>query len=139
KYTPKVDALRARIARGRAAVSREEQQATQASMGAAISFGAGLLGAFTGRRAVSAANVARARAAVRGAERASKEKDDAAVAGDALAELEAKLVTLEGEFTSELQRLGTSLDPQALVVEEIPIVLRKADIAIDSIACAWML
>jgi hypothetical protein len=138
KYAPKVDALRARIARGKASASREQEQAAQATMGAAISFGAGLLGAFTGRKAVSASNVARARAAMRSAERASKEKQDVAAAADAVAELEAKLVTLEDEFKSELQRLASSLDPQALVVEDIPIAPRKADIAIDSIACAWM-
>jgi hypothetical protein len=138
KYAPKVDALRARIGRGRSAIAREQEQAAEASMGAAISFGAGLLGAFTGRRVVSAGNVRRARAAVRGAERASRGKQDAALAADQLAELEAKLVALESEFTSELQRIGNSLDPQTLVVEEIQIAPRKADIAIDSIACAWM-
>jgi hypothetical protein len=138
KYAPKADALRGRIARGRAAVAREQEQVVEANMGAAISFGAGLLGAFTGRRPVSAANVARARSAVRSAERASKEKQDAAMAADALAELEAKLVALEGEFARELQQVGASLDPQALVVEEIPIAPRKADIAIDAVACAWM-
>jgi hypothetical protein len=138
KYAPKVDAVRARIARGRAAVAREQEQVAQANVGAAFSFGAGLLGAFTGRRPISASNVARAQAAVRGVQRASKEKKEVAVAADALAELEAKLAALEGEFTGELQRIAGSLGPEALAVEEIPIAPRKADIAIDAIACAWM-
>jgi hypothetical protein len=138
KYTPKVDALRARIARGRAAVAREQEQVAQATMGAAISFGAGLLGAFTGRRVVSAGNVGRAGAAARSSARVSKEKRDAAMAADSLVELEAKLAALESEFTGELQAIGSAFDPQALIVEEVPIAPRKADIAVDAIACAWM-
>src|SRR5262245_44891538 len=66
KYAPKLAVLQEKIRRAQQAVERESQQAQQAKIQAAVSFGATLLGAFLGRKAMSAANLGRATTAVRG-------------------------------------------------------------------------
>src|SRR6185503_19364482 len=73
KYAPKFAAVQDKIRRAQQAVERETQQAQQAKMQAAVSFGATLLGAFLGRKAASAATLGRATTAVRGVGRSMKE------------------------------------------------------------------
>jgi len=67
KYAPKITALQERIRRAEQAVEREAEQAKQSGIQTAISVGATLLGAFMGRKAVSATTVGRAATAARGA------------------------------------------------------------------------
>src|SRR6185369_12909933 len=69
KYAPKKDALEDRLRRAGQAVERESEQVTQQGLQAAISFGTTLLGAFLGRKAVTASTIGRATTAVRGAGR----------------------------------------------------------------------
>ena len=70
KYAPKITVLEDRIRRARQAAEREAQQAQSQKLGVAVSIGATLLGAFLGRKAVSAATVGRAGTAVRSMGRA---------------------------------------------------------------------
>ena len=66
KYAPRLAALQERIRRAEQAREREAEQATQAELQTAISFGATLLGAFIGRKAVSVSTVGRATTACAG-------------------------------------------------------------------------
>ncbi len=76
KYAPKIAALQDRIRRAGQMVERQQAESRSSQMQAAISVGASILGAFLGRKTISAANIGRATTAIRGAGRAIKESGD---------------------------------------------------------------
>src|SRR6185295_3673791 len=76
KYAPKLAALEERKRKATQVVEREKGQATQQTLQVAISVGTTLLGAFLGRKAVSATTLSRAATAVRAVGRSRKESED---------------------------------------------------------------
>ena len=67
KYAPKIAALHDRIRRAGHMVERQQAESRLSQMQAAISVGASILGAFLGRKTISATNIGRATTAIRGA------------------------------------------------------------------------
>ncbi len=76
KYAARLAQLQNQLQRAQAARERESSQATAQKLQTAISFGATLLGAFMGRKAVSATTLGRATTAARGVGRTMKEAED---------------------------------------------------------------
>jgi len=137
KYAPKFAVLQDRIRRAQQAVERETQQAQQAKMQAAVSFGATLLGAFLGRKAVSAATLGRATTAVRGVGRSMKESQDIARAGETVEAMQQQLADLEGQLQAETSALEVSTDPAAEKLESITLKPKKTNISITLLTLAW--
>jgi hypothetical protein len=77
KYAPKTAALEERIRRANQTVKRETAQASQSRLQTAISFGATMLGAFLGRKKLSASNIGKATTTARGVGRSVKKSQDA--------------------------------------------------------------
>ena len=138
KYAPKIAGLQERIRQARQKVDREAQQATQQKLQTAISFGATLLGAFMGRKTLSASNVGRATTAVRGLGRSMKESQDVVRAGETVEVLEQQLASLEAQFQRETQALESRIDPMTEKLETISIKPKKANISVTLVALAWM-
>lgn len=137
KYAPKFMTLQDKIRRAQQALEREAQQAQQAKMQAAVSFGATLLGAFLGRKAVSAANLGRATTAVRGVGRSMKESQDIARAGETAEVLQQQLADLEGQLQAETAALEVSTDPSTEKMETIALKPKKTNISITLLTLAW--
>jgi hypothetical protein len=137
KYAPKVAVLQDRIRRAQQAVERETQQAQQAKMQAAVSFGATLLGAFLGRKAMSAATLGRATTAARGVGRSMKESQDIARAGETVEAMQQQLADLEGQLQAETSALEVSTDPAAEKLEPITLKPKKTNISITLLTLAW--
>ena len=76
KYAPKIAGLAAQRRRAEEVRERESQQVTQQTFQTAVSFGATLLGALMGRKAVSTSTLGRATTTIRGAGRRMKEAED---------------------------------------------------------------
>jgi hypothetical protein len=138
KYSPKTAALQERIRRAQQAVDREAAQASQQKLQTAISFGATLLGAFMGRKTLSASNIGRATTAMRGVSRSMKESQDVARAGETVEALQQQLADLEAQFQAESQALETSVDPMAEKFETITVKPKKTNISITLVALAWL-
>src|SRR5262245_1922054 len=137
KYSPKFAILQDKIRRAQQAVERETQQAQQAKMQAAVSFGATLLGAFLGRKAVSAATLGRATTAVRGVGRSMKESQDIARAGETVEAMQQQLADLEGQLQAETSALEVSTDPAAEKLELITLKPKKTNISIGLLTLVW--
>ena len=73
RYAPKLARLREKARKAEEAVGKEQQQASQQKLQTAVSFGATMLGALMGRRAVSLSTLGRATTAARGVGRSAKE------------------------------------------------------------------
>jgi phage host-nuclease inhibitor protein Gam len=137
QYAPKVAALQERIRRAQEAVEREKAQASQQKVQTAISMGTTLLGAFMGRKAVSASTLGRATTAARGVSRSMKESQDIGRAEDNVEALQQKLADLNAEFEAQAAELQSSVDPLKEELETITIKPKKANISVQLCALVW--
>lgn len=137
KYAPKIASLQDRIRRAEQAVAKEEEQARQSQIQAAVSVGATLLGAFLGRKTISASTLGKATTAIRGAGRVMKDSKDVGFAKDNVQALQQQLMELESQFKRETDSLATALDPQTETFETIALRPTKSNIAVRLVSLAW--
>jgi hypothetical protein len=138
KYAPKIAALQDRIRRAEQMVARQQAESRSSQLQAAISVGATLLGAFLGRKAVSATNIGKATTAIRGAGRAMKESKDVSQAEENVAALQQQLAELETQFNAETSALAAATDPLTETLETLSLKPTKSNITIKLVALAWV-
>ncbi|MCA9170861.1 MAG: ATP-binding protein, partial [Planctomycetales bacterium] len=138
KYASKVQTLQDRVLRAEQTVEREEQQASSSRTQTVISFGATVLGALLGRKAVSSTNIGRAATAARGMGRMSKEQDDVRRAEEKLSAVREQLDALETEIESEADKIRLRLDPLNEPLDTIQLKPRKTDVDVRMVALAWL-
>jgi hypothetical protein len=136
KYAPKIAALQERVRRAEQSVARENAEASQTQLQTAISIGATLLGAFLGRKAVSASTIGRATTAARSASRVLKDRQDVARASESVQVLRDQLAALEAEFRAEVdaQDGGSSTE----TFESVQVRASKTNVTVRLVALAWM-
>jgi hypothetical protein len=137
KYAPRQAALEERLRRAQHAVAREEEQVTHQGIQTAISVGATILGAFLGRKATSVSGVGRATTAARGAGRVLKERQDVGRARDTVQAVERQLADLEAEFTAEMARLETTVDPLGDRLDTVDLRPKKTHVTVTLCALVW--
>ncbi len=137
KYASKIATLQDRIRRAELAKEKQQAESRSSQVQAAISVGASILGAFMGRKTISASNLGRATTAVRSAGRVLKESKDVGVAEENVAALQQQLADLESQFKSESEVLASATDPLNEKLDTISIKLTKSNIAVKLVALAW--
>jgi hypothetical protein len=137
KYASKMATLRERIRRAELAKEKQQAESRSSQVQAAISVGASILGAFLGRKTISASNIGRATTAIRSAGRAMKESKDVGTAEENVAALQQQLADLEAQFKSESDALSAAMDPLNEKLETISIKPTKSDIAVKLVTLAW--
>ncbi|MFO7495055.1 MAG: DUF87 domain-containing protein [Desulfobacterales bacterium] len=138
KYEPRFTTLKNRLMRAEQAVSREREQAQTRKAETAISFGSALLGAFLGRKTVSAGTTYRMGSALKSAGRMQKEKMDVVRARETLAALQADMAALEEQFAADIAGLEAALDPAAVELDEILVKAKATDITLKLFALVWL-
>jgi hypothetical protein len=133
----KIATLQDRIRRAQEAVARESSQATAQKLQTAISFGATLLGAFMGRKAISTSTIGRATTAARGVGRTMKEAGDVQRAGETVQELQAQLADLEQQVQAETQAVAAKYDTGALQLQTVSLKPKKTQITVQLVALVW--
>jgi Sec-independent protein translocase protein TatA len=119
-------------------VERQQTESRSSQVQAAISVGATILGAFLGRKTISATNIGKATTAIRGASRAMKESQDVGQAEDNASALQQQLTDLEAQFKAEAEALATVTDPLTEKLEILSLKPTKSNIAVKLVALAWM-
>jgi len=137
KYASKIAAIQDRIRRAGQMVERQQAESRSSQMQAAISVGASILGAFLGRKTISATNIGRATTAIRGAGRAIKESKDVGQAEENVSALQQQLAELEAQFKTETNALAAATDPLSEKLETMSLKPTKANIAVKLVALAW--
>ena len=135
-YAGKVARLTQRIATAEEAVRREEDQASQQKTQTMVSFGATVLGALLGRKAVSASTLGRATTAVRGVGRSVKESQDVGRARDKLTAAQEELKALENEVNEEIAAL-TAVDAGIAGIQTIEVKPKRGGVDVRLVALAW--
>ena len=137
KYAPKIAALQERVRRAEQQREKQQTEARASQMQAAISVGASILGAFLGRKTVSATNIGRATTAIRGAGRVLKESQDVSMAQENVAALQQQLAELEAQFKAETEALAAASDPLQEKLQPVSLKPAKADITVKLVSLAW--
>jgi len=137
KYEPKIATLEERVRRAEQAVEREAEQAKQAGIQTAISVGATLLGAFTGRKVVSRSTLGRATTAARGVSRAAQQRTDVDRAKETVEARQQELADLNAQFEEDMAALETKIDAQTEVLESVVVKPRKSDIVVRLVSLVW--
>jgi len=137
KYAPKISALQERQRKAEAMVEKQEEQAKKAKLDTALSVGATLLSAFTGRKVLSESNISRARSAMRGAGRAMDEGKDIQRAAETVEAIKGQLADLEAEFNAEMAALQEKIDPTTETLETLSLKPKKTDIQVQLVTLAW--
>ncbi|HEU4623621.1 MAG TPA: hypothetical protein VFS52_02595 [Steroidobacteraceae bacterium] len=138
KYAPKLQAMADRERRAQERIAREQSQLSQQKLQTAFSVGASILGAFLGRKALSATNVNRVATAARSASRIGRESSDVDRAGESLEAVRQQRAELQRQFETETAALESALDASAAPLQKVPVSPRKSDIAIGAVALVWV-
>jgi hypothetical protein len=137
KYAPKLATLEDQLRRAAERVERERSQLSQQKMQSVFSIGASVLGAFLGRKTLSAANVNRAATAARAATRIGRESGDVDRAGDSMEVVQQKQRDLQQQFDSDAAALESRFDATTAVLRKVQVSPRKSDIAVGEVALVW--
>jgi len=137
KYASKITSLHDRIRRAQQMVERQQTESRSSQIQAAISVGATILGAFIGRKAISATTIGKATTAIRGAGRAIKESQDVGQAEENASVLQQQLADLEAQFKAETELLAATTDPLLEKLETLSLKPTKTNIAVKLVALAW--
>jgi hypothetical protein len=138
KYATKINALQEKVRKAEQVVQREADQANQAKMQTALSFGATLLSAFTGRKIASASTINKASSAFQGVGRSMQQQGDVARAKDSVETYKSQLEELNTQFQEESNALEGRIDPATETLEAVVINPKKTDINVQLVALAWV-
>jgi hypothetical protein len=138
KYAPKLAVLEDRIRRAEQRVEKEKSDVKQAGFQTAVSLGATLLGAFMGRKVISAGTICRASSTMRSGMKTVKERSDIAGASENLEALHSQRADLESEFNAEIEVLGGSADPKLQKIETIALRPKKTDVNVRLVSLVWI-
>ena len=138
KYSAKYNTLQRRLMTAEQTLQREQEQVKSKKMETMVSFGTAILGAFLGRKAVSATSATRFGTAVKSAGRMRKESMDVARAQETVAAVKHEMSQLDERLQSDINRLDTAFDPADEELEEIMVKAQSTNIALEVFGLIWM-
>ncbi len=137
RHAGKVDTLEERIRKAQQRVEKEKEQAGSAKLKAAISAGASLLAAFTGRKRLSYTTLSKAGTAARGFASASEQSQDIDRAKETVEALTRQLEELNAEFQAEIEALEERTDALTEELETIAVRPRRTDVEVHLVGLLW--
>jgi hypothetical protein len=133
KYTPKVNSLQAKVLQAEQKVQREQEEAKERQMEAAISIGATVLGAFARPKSIGRG----ASSAAKEAARAVQHQQEIARSEQTLASLRQQFQQLQDDFAKEVAAVKAKYEPTTEVFETISIAPKKTNINVRLLALIW--
>jgi len=137
KFAKKLESLENKIRRAEERVAREESQTKQQKLQTAITFGATILGALFGSKAVSRSTIGRTTSTISKAGRILKESQDVQRAKENLEILLQKKAELQEAFQEEIELFKEKFDLSLEELEKIPLHPKKTDIQVQLVALLW--
>jgi hypothetical protein len=137
KYGPKLDQLQRRKIQAQQRKGVQQEQSTAQILNTVVTVGAGILGAFMGRKTFSATNINRATQSVRAAGRAAKEYSDIGRADETVEMVDQQLQELNSQFEAEVAALDSKIDPATETFETITVRPKKTGISVQLVALGW--
>ncbi len=138
KYSSKYNTLQRRLMSAEQALQREQEQAKSKKMETMVSFGTAILGAFLGRKAVSATSATRFGTAVKSAGRMRKESMDVARAQETAAAVKNEIAELDERLQKDIDSLDAAFDPTGEELEEVTVKPQSTNITLEIFGLTWM-
>jgi hypothetical protein len=138
RYAPKLQTLNDRLMRARQRAEVEKEQAQSATVASVLNIGTSLLGAFLGKKTISATNIGRVGTAARSVSKIGKERADIARAEETVEAVQAQIQALEQQFEEEVNSLAAVTDPATETLETVTVKLKKSAIDVKLVALVWM-
>ena len=138
KYEKRFTRLNDRLMRAEQAVARESEQAKSSGIQTAISFGSAVLGAFLGRKAVSARSASRMGSAMKSASRMRKEKMDVERARERAEAVRQQMEELDARLQADIDTLEAGLDPEAIDLGTVTVKPKSSDITLTLYGLGWL-
>ena len=138
RYASKFTTLNDRLLRSEQAVMREQEQLSSKKVETAISFGTAILGAFLGRKAVSATTASRMGTAMKSAGRLRKESMDTARAQETVAAVKEQITELDRQLQADIDTLEAGFDPGTEKLQEISVAPTPAGISQEFFGLVWL-
>jgi hypothetical protein len=135
RYAPKLQTLQDRLLRAQQKVEQEKQQASSATLTSVLSIGTSILGAFMGRKTISAANLNRIGTAARAATKIGKERGDVGLAEESVGAIQARIQDLETQLQDEIAAIPEISNEQ---LEIVTVKAKKTGIEVKLVALVWM-
>jgi hypothetical protein len=137
KYHSRFSTLSDRLMRAEQTVEKEREQVETKKMRTVVSLGETLLGAFMGRKVISARSTSRMSSAMRSASQVKKERMDVARALERVSAVQQHLSDLETRFQADLAKLDDAYDAASEQLSTITIKPKSADIILELFGMAW--
>ena len=137
KYGTRQKALEQKLAASFDRLAKEKVDVQAKTTDTLISLGVAVVGAFFGRKAMSASTVSRAATSIRGAGRVVKEKSDVQQAEENVVQLQQEQANLAAEIEQKLQELAGSFAVDNFAVETFTLKPRRSDIFALRLALLW--
>lgn len=131
------DRLENKLDSALAKVEKEEADVSAKKTDTILSFGAAVVGAFFGRKALSATTITRAASSIRKMGRVSKEKQDVKRAMELVEALQEDLENLAVEIEEKVNIIAEKYEIDSLEIEEFSIKPRRSDIFNVRLALLW--
>lgn len=137
KYRLRQAGLEQKMNRALDRLDKEKVDVQAKTADSLVSFGVAVVGAFFGRKALSAANLGRAATGVRSVGRVVKEKSDVKRAEEEIEELRQALAELSAEIEQKVTELADTFDAERYDIESFTISPRRSDIFNVRVALLW--
>jgi hypothetical protein len=137
RYAEKRSRLEERVRKAEQGVAREQEQASQQKLQTAVSFGATVLGAFLGRKAVSASTLGRATTAARGLGRSAKEQEDVKRAQQEVEVVRKALEQLDAQIEEDTKAIAARFDADAGRLDTVSLAPKRGQIVVQFVALGW--
>ena len=138
KYGSKLATLQERKRKAEQTVEKQAEQAKKAKMDTALSVGATLLGAFTGRKVLSQSNISKAKSAMRGFSKSADESQDVKRAQETVEAIDGQIADLNAQFEGDTAELESKIDPLTEALETLSLKPKKTDIQVQLTTLAWV-
>lgn len=141
KYAPKLATLEERKRKAEQAQEREAQQASSQKMESMISIGTavlgGVLGAFMGRKTISATTISKVGSSVKSINKIRKEDSDVTRAGETVEAITAQIDELNKQFEADVAAATGRVDPTTEALEPVTVRAKKTGIAVNFVGLVW--
>lgn len=137
KYETKQDRLEQKLSSALAKVEKEESDLKVKKTDTLLSFGAAVVGAFFGRKALSATTVTRTATGIRKMGQMSKEKQDVKRAQELVADLQEDLEQLAVEIEEKVNEISEKYEVDNFTIEEFAIKPRRSDVFNTRMVLLW--
>jgi hypothetical protein len=137
-YTAKIAREQDQVRRAEQAVQKQAEQASGAKLQTAVSVGAAILGAFMGRKVISATSLGRATTAARGAERIGRESADVTRASENLEKERRELAEIQQRLDDEIQSITAEWDLSNEPFERVLVKPKRGGVSVQLVTLVWV-